>query len=204
MTISKTTKLAHISLALLVAFTSISSSGMNLSAEGAVPYSCTVTKVAKILGVSFLAGCLIRLNTKEPDTKPVRYNIDELFAGQNIQDNLWFVLDDGLIGQYGSKPYAMIDPDNSRLSVSTGKYPKGIMGWFSYYYKPVLTGAGMTWFMYTLAETICDPTVNPSNIVKVFAAKIEAQGKALGFPKWAELGLPLALGAAAHATLASN
>jgi hypothetical protein len=91
------------------------------------------------------------------------------------------------------------------LTVSTGAWPKGILGWFSFYYKGVLTGAGMTWFIYTLAETICDPSVCPDNIVAVFAKKIDAQGKALGFPKsWAELGLPLALGAAAHASFSSN
>lgn len=196
---SKSVKIAHLSLALIVAFSSFSVSAM--APESIAPSSCSVSTVAKVLGVSFLAGCLIRLNTKEPDTKPVRYNLDELFAGQNVKENLLYVLDDGLIGQYVKKPYVTVDPDNARLSVSSWAYPKGIMGWFSFYYKGALTGAGMTWFIYTLAETICDPSVNPGNLVAIFAKKIEAQGKALGFPKWADLGLPLAVGALAHAPL---
>jgi hypothetical protein len=199
---SKTTRFSTALLATLVMASSLSTSAIT-PYESSCPPSL-ISKVAKVLTVSFLAGCLIRLNTKEPDTKPVRYNLDELMAGQNVKENLLYVLDDGVIGQYIKKPYVTVDPDNARVTVSTFAPPKGIMGWFAFYYKGVLTGAGMTWFIYTLAQTICDPNVSPENLIATFAKKVEAQGKVMGFPKWSELALPIFVGAAAHASLSSN
>lgn len=120
--------LAKLSLALL-----ITGSASQLMAFSVVPEN-----IGRKATVVAIFAMLTRYLTREGDSKPVRYNLDELFAGQNVQDNLFYLIDDGVIGHKAKKPYAVIDAENGRLAISTPAWPKGLMGWADFYKGGVL------------------------------------------------------------------
>lgn len=119
---------------------------------------------------------IARLWTREGDNSPVKYNLDELALFENVPNNLYYLVDDGIIGHFGKKPYLTVDMDNSRvevalvdktdengniikdaqgnkIKVSTAVWPKGLMGWAAFYIKPLIAAAGVTVFIKTLLET---------------------------------------------------
>ncbi|MCX5921787.1 MAG: hypothetical protein NTX86_00445 [Candidatus Dependentiae bacterium] len=144
----------------------------------------------KTTAVAALFAATLRFYTREGGNKPARYNLDELFVGENVTDNLFYLLDDGLIGHKGRKPYAMIDMESGRLTVSSAAYPKGLGGWFHYYFKSILTAVGITATLVIVAQIAADTTEG------TFCEKFVERTKHLGtgFFKFSDAGLNVFLG----------
>lgn len=153
----------------------------------------------------------VRLWTREGDTAPVKYNLDELAAGENIADNLYYLVDDGIIGHFGKKPYLTVDTDNQRIEVqlgdaedangkpikdaqgnkikvSTACYPKGLMGWGAYYLKPVLGALGTAWTIKFLLETLNEANAKGESFAKVLWEKFKYIKDGQVLPKMTDVG----------------
>jgi hypothetical protein len=152
---------------------------------------------------------LARLWTREGSNAPVQYNLDELALLENIPNNLYYLVDDGIIGHFGKKPYLTVDMDNSRvevaladktdengnvikdaqgnkIKVSTAVWPKGLMGWAAFYIKPLICAAGVSVFIKALFDAKKAMLPNEPYIT-AFKRTIE---KSYGFTigKWVDYG----------------
>lgn len=153
---------------------------------------------------------LTRLWTREGDTAPVKYNLDELAIGENVANNLYYLVDDGVIGHFGKKPYLTVDTDNSRvevalgdaedangkpikdaqgnkIKVSTACYPKGLMGWAAYYYKPLMGAMGVTVFFKELIEATAEANATNRNLMEVLTERLNKKYGAT-LKKFTDLG----------------
>lgn len=135
MTITTTRKsnIAKVSLAgLLIAFAPTS------QAITLIPSYDTVVSASKKAAYTIGFLSLVRFFSRKPDNKPVRYNLDEIAAGENVANNLWFLYDDGLLGHTDKSSVLKANPDNdNKLEFTESAPQKGLLGNASQYAKPV-------------------------------------------------------------------
>jgi len=159
---------------------------------------------------------LARLWTREGSNAPVQYNLDELALLENIPNNLYYLVDDGIIGHFGKKPYLAVDMDNSRIEVpladktdengniikdaqsnkikvSTAVWPKGLMGWAAYYIKPLICAAGVAAFTKTLFDAAKDIRGNETYVDAL--ARIVKERFKFSIGKWFDYGVTPSLNA---------
>ncbi len=138
-----------------------------------------------------------RLWTREGDNSAVRYNLEELALLENVPANLYYLVDDGVIGHFGKKPYLTVDMDNSRvevpladktdengkiikdaqgnkIKVSTAVWPKGLMGWAAFYIKPIIAAVGVTVFTKILFDA-ANEIKSGETFIEAFARQLKAQ-----------------------------
>jgi hypothetical protein len=120
---------------LAIALLSLSTAAHAWSLKNAIKYTTTA---------AFLAS-IVKYNLTKPHNNPERYNLDQLFAGKNIPDNVKYLILDGLIGHGEEKAKLVIDPKDMTIKVdeTTKAKPKGIYGHLhAYYLKPILNSLG--------------------------------------------------------------
>lgn len=175
MTITNTrkTSIAKISLAgLLLAFAPTS------QAIDLIPSCATVVSASKkaAYAIGFLS--LVRFFTRKPDNKPARYNLDEIAAGQNITNNLWYLYDDGVIGHGKESSVLKANPENdNKLEFTESASQKGLLGNASAYAKPIV----MAWAVMELIRHGGDLKA----AFETYYKKLQAEG---GKPVFAVIG----------------
>ena len=81
---------------------------------------------------------IFRFFSRKPDNKPNRYNIEELLAGQNVANNLYYLYDDGLIGHQKESSVLKANPENDNKLEFTESVPaRGLFGNAISYAKPI-------------------------------------------------------------------
>lgn len=174
--------LARLSLAVML-LTSVPS----VQAFDILPSKATVSNIANKTAYAALLAASIRFWTRKPTNAPVRYNIDELLAGQNVQDNLFFLFDDG-IGHAGKDSYAKVDAESGKIKWSEEVAPKGL-GWVHFYFKPLVAALGTAAAVAVIAQVITDPATTSANFIEQLGNKVKAVLKENGlFKLSAELG----------------
>jgi len=113
-----------------------------LRAEGEPSQSWMPTSLQKAGQIALFLS-FVRFYSRIPKEEPDRYSMDELMNGENLSDNLWYFVDDGIIGQRGKKPSLHADPITGRIEACAGAWPKGLYGWTHAYWKPVVTAAAL-------------------------------------------------------------
>src|SRR5581483_8891132 len=205
---TKSSLAAGLFAALLISCTPVIAADTVTNPPSTGSYSDYMTWTNAALFTFFLTQ--IRLWTREGDTAPVRYNLDELAAGENIADNIYYLVDDGVIGHFGKKPYLTVDTDNQRVEVqladaedangkpikdaqgnkvkvSTACYPKGIMGCTAYYIKPILGALGTVVTIKLLVDSYNEANQSGKSFAEIFFGKL-AYAKNLVFPKMTDAG----------------
>lgn len=120
---------------LALALLSLSTAAHAWSLKNAVKYTATT---------AFLAS-IVKYNLTKPNNNPVRYNLDHLFAGKNVPENLKFLIFDGLIGHGEEKAKLIVDPKDMTIKVdeTTKAKAKGVYGNIhANYLKPILQSLG--------------------------------------------------------------
>jgi len=96
-------------------------------------------KHISIAGTILLFLAVVRFNSKKKIDEP-RYDFSKM-SPINLKEfvtQLWYLIDDGLIGQGGSKPYLMSDPNNgNKIYAGKKASPMGLGGKISKYMKPI-------------------------------------------------------------------
>jgi len=101
-----------------------------------------------VMSVFFLTllAAEIRLQTKDPDRLPSRCDLSRLKSSDVNWQDIWNIIDDGLVGQkFKSESIKVKD---GKLVVSDLKIPKGILGHFHTYAFPVMEAAACTYIAY--------------------------------------------------------
>jgi hypothetical protein len=131
--INKKATVAKVTLAgLLLSF------APSMQAMSLVPSYETVVSTSK--KAAYLIGflSLVRFFSRKPDNKPARYNLDELAAGENIKNNLFYLYDDGLLGHMKESSVLKANPENdNKIEVTETINQKGLLGTAALYAKPV-------------------------------------------------------------------
>lgn len=83
-----------------------------------------------------LALSVLKFNCTEATNDPVRYNIEELKAGTDVLNNLYYLMIDGLIGHAGKKSYMKADA-TGKIEFSNKVDPKGLYGYIHAYFDSV-------------------------------------------------------------------
>jgi len=145
--------------------------------------------------VGALAFAMIRFWTREADSKPVRYDVDKILNFEDMPEQLFYILDDGVIGHSAKGSFQKagpVDPQTGKATTefSTPVYPKGFFGWTSFYYKGIIKGVGTGWILWVAIETARDVGVNDSaKFIKAFGARMKNYLALEKAPNWAKLGL---------------
>jgi len=152
--------------------------------------------LTKAAAIALIAASCIRLWTREGDNEPLQYDLDELLSGEKVGKNLFYLWDDGVIGQFAKGEYLYYDKKTNTTKLSTSVAPKGLGGWVAYYYKGILVGLGTAWFAKTVFEVSTDPEVvaHPENFFSKLKEKVEAQTKLINWPDFMTIGLGTAVG----------
>jgi hypothetical protein len=153
----------------------------------------TSTLTMKNLIIAATFGAALRFWTRDGNNSPVRYNLDELLVGENVQENLWYLMDDGVIGHAGKKPKLKVD-ESGEIEIPNPVYPKGLMGWTHFYWKPILSAIGTAVFASLVYEAAKNSSTS-KDFVAALRGSIEGKLKELGISKLSDLGVPAAAGA---------
>lgn len=172
-TAAKKSNIATISLAgLLLAF------APSANAITLVPSYETVISASKKAAYAVGFFSLLRFFTRKPDNKPARYNLDELFAGENVKDNLINLWDDGVIGHGKESSVLKANPENdNKIEFTESVSQKGLLGHASVYAKPIV----MAWAVMALIRHGDDLKA----AFEAYYKKVQAEG---GKPVFAVLG----------------
>jgi len=114
----------------------------------------TVEHPALSVGLFAFLLAEIRFWTRDPDRLPSRCDLSRLKSSDVNWNDVWNVVDDGIIGQqYKSESLKVID---GKVVASTLKLPKGVLGYIHTYWGPVLQAVGTTYFVYLMERAIVD------------------------------------------------
>lgn len=103
-----------------------------------LPSTDSFISAGKKVGLAYAFVQLVRFLKRKPTNAPNRYNLDELMAGQNVADNLWYLHEDGIWGHQESSSVLKASPENDHKLVFTeAASARGLVGNAATYAKPV-------------------------------------------------------------------
>lgn len=183
------------SILLSLAFLLAANSAVAGAGQAATPTPTTPSQawtIAKWTTIFLVAAGATRFFTREGNDSPVRYDKDKILNFEDMPDQLFYLLDDGVIGHAGHKPYDEVNKENNRIERKDVYYPKGVGGWTAFYYKSVLSALGATWAIAT-AIRVCNTTgTTPENFLERFLLEVGKQASNVGLEPILELAVPVA------------
>lgn len=117
----------------------------------------------------------LRFQTKDTDRLPCRYDLNKFKTGEANWQDVWHVVDDGLIGQQ-FKSDSVKPGEDGKIVVTAFKPAKGILGYIHSYWVPVVQACGVTFFAYEFAQLLSLGDVE--KIKKALEAKTSTFGAA--------------------------
>jgi hypothetical protein len=121
-----------------------------------------------VVAIMALLLAELRFQTKDADRLPCRYDLNKFKTGDVNWNDVWNVIDDGLIGQQ-FKPDSVKAGDDGKLVVTALKPAKGVLGYIHSYSNAILNAIGVTGSVYLAGDFIYNK--KQSSLYKLLKAK---------------------------------
>lgn len=123
------------------------------------------TKSQNLSKWTAILGPYIYLNAKRPQKNfTPRYSVSEILKLHNIPENLWYLFDDGFVGQLGKSSVLRVG-DGGTLSFTETIEPAGLLGTMdTYFIKSCSKALGSIIALIALKNVLKTGDINPDNL----------------------------------------